>query len=257
MATQSPLPPDKARELLKVFAALPPVGNVAKVIDRKMRFDMLDAVTVLSRGQEIGVSGFDIQDALKNLPNLDWNEMLRHTNRWCDRMVKPLWMPKFEGRSEAEEEFYGRQKELSGLSGGRGFTTRMLFFRFGGRPCRKALSRGITDILMTVLMPVVRLANNYQDEARMTNEIERLAVALACFKAEQRRWPASLDELSPSLMKVIPTDRFSTKPLIYKADEYGYVLYSLGINQCDDSSLRDSKKHWEKDKDDIVAKSRD
>ena len=84
----------------------------------------------------------------------------------------------------------------------------------------------------------------------MSLEIETLAVALACYHTENSRWPVELKDLSPSLIKDIPTDRFSGKPLIYKPRADGYLLYSIGKNRQDDGGenpLNNSRK------DDIIA----
>ena len=89
-----------------------------------------------------------------------------------------------------------------------------------------------------------------QDNARMWKEVETAAVALGCFKAEHGRWPSDLTELSPSLLKVIPKDRFSGGMLLYRTGKQGYLLYSIGLNRRDDGGV------WEHTtgKDDIAAK---
>jgi len=87
----------------------------------------------------------------------------------------------------------------------------------------------------------------------MAHEIETLAVALACYHTEHGRWPAKLEEVSPSLMKSIPTDRFSGKPLIYKPRTDGYLLYSVGKN-CQDNGGQNI--HHNSHADDIVAEVR-
>ena len=84
----------------------------------------------------------------------------------------------------------------------------------------------------------------------MAHEIEKLAIALACYKSENDRFPATLGELSPEFLATIPEDVFSGAPLIYRVDDGGYVLYSVGINQRDDGDARES----DHDKDDIVAR---
>lgn len=82
------------------------------------------------------------------------------------------------------------------------------------------------------------------------------SAALACYHAENGRWPAELSELSPSLLKTIPTDRFSGKPLIYRPSENGYLLYSVGMNMRDDGGQRkpaSKPMSYDDSKDDIVA----
>ena len=43
-----------------------------------------------------------------------------------------------------------------------------------------------------------------------------------------------MDELAPTYLKKIPDDLFSEKPLIYRPEDKGYLLYSVGINGMDE-----------------------
>jgi hypothetical protein len=117
----------------------------------------------------------------------------------------------------------------------------MLLLAYGGRLFRSEFTGAITNVLMGVLTPTFDQACNLEDEARMMHEIETLAVALACYHAENGRWPAELKELCPSPLKTIPTDRFSVKPLVYRPSKDGYLLYSVGKNLRDDGGQREPR----------------
>ena len=81
------------------------------------------------------------------------------------------------------------------------------------------------------------------------SDMEKLAIALAWFKAEKGRYPAKLAELAPGYLPTIPADRFSPDPLIYRAADGGYIVYSVGENLIDDGGVTD----YPGEKDDIAA----
>jgi hypothetical protein len=60
-------------------------------------------------------------------------------------------------------------------------------------------------------------------------------LAARLFHHEQGRWPASLDELVPSYLPVVPLDPYSdgNQPLQYRAEQDGFVLYSVGMDETD------------------------
>jgi hypothetical protein len=244
LATRGHMPPAEMRELLSKLAALRPVGHMVDAIDTVERFCGLDAVMMLSRPGGLRASGLNgMTDRFApTSANLDWNEMLRDMNTQYDWIVKPMRLPRFHGREEAqkacEEEF---KKFETGLKGGPLSGLRLFLLKAGGRPFRKALTTAYTNILIAIMIPALGQACTMEDDARMAHEIETLAVALACYHAETGRWPAELKELCPSLLKAIPTDRFSGKPLIYRPSEKGYLLYSIGKNGKDDGGQREPR----------------
>ncbi|GAG47286.1 unnamed protein product [marine sediment metagenome] len=91
-----------------------------------------------------------------------------------------------------------------------------------------------------------------QDKARMRLDVERTALAISCFRAETGRWPGELAELTPSLLKAVPMDAFSQGPLVYRADEDGCIVYSVGINLTDDGG--ECGDGYDAEDDDIAAK---
>jgi hypothetical protein len=67
---------------------------------------------------------------------------------------------------------------------------------------------------------------------------DRVAIAAAAAERFRRAHgdatPASLSELAPDYLTSIPDDPFSGKPLFYRRDADGYVVYSAGPNRTDD-----------------------
>lgn len=65
-------------------------------------------------------------------------------------------------------------------------------------------------------------------------KLTQLAVVLEGYRIAHGRFPRKLSELSPRFFKRIPTDPFSGKPLVYKPQPKGYLLYAVGENGKDD-----------------------
>ena len=114
------------------------------------------------------------------------------------------------------------------------------------RPFKGALTTHVTQMLIRIATPSFLQTLDQDDRAKITCDLEMLALALACFHQEQGRWPGELKDLCPGLLKAIPADRFSDKPLIYRPNEDGYLLYSVGRNRRDDGGLREKRvgKKW-------------
>jgi len=241
LATRWPLVAVQAREVLGKLNALVPATDIVRTIDEEDRFGGLDAVMALSRGADVHtlLSEAQFKRNERNKLHLDTNRMLRDMNSWFDRLVKPLRLPRFQGRTEAQKAFDDEFKAFAVQTSNRMPPLRIGLLKFGGRLMRQAMTDVMSDWLVCNMMPSVAGACNLEDEAKMGYEIETLAVALACFHAEHGRWPGQLKELCPSLLKQIPADRFSEKPLIYRPGEKGYLLYSVGRKLRDDGGQRE------------------
>ncbi len=68
----------------------------------------------------------------------------------------------------------------------------------------------------------------------------RILVALKRCQNATGRWPASLDEIRPSLSKEILTDPLNKGPFVYKPSGETFTLYSRGKNDIDENGKRES-----------------
>jgi hypothetical protein len=53
-------------------------------------------------------------------------------------------------------------------------------------------------------------------------------------KLVHEKFPSILAECDPKFLSVQPVDPFSGKPLVYRQEGNGFVLYSIGENMNDD-----------------------
>ena len=59
-------------------------------------------------------------------------------------------------------------------------------------------------------------------------------LALELYKRENGQYPESLNSLVPEYLQAVPSDPFTTKPLIYRKEGNKYILYSCGVDMDDD-----------------------
>ena len=91
-------------------------------------------------------------------------------------------------------------------------------------------------------------------EAVLESNILASRTGLACrlYKSRTGQYPESLEALVPGILTVVPIDPFTGKPLVYRRDGEGFIVYSLGSNQKDDggrSTYRFTKIVMDKDDD--------
>jgi len=62
-------------------------------------------------------------------------------------------------------------------------------------------------------------------------------VAAARFRLAEGRWPATLEELAPNWIAAVPIDPCTGKPLLFRVEGDGVVLYSVGVDGKDDGGV--------------------
>ncbi|MBN1272282.1 MAG: hypothetical protein JXB26_08430 [Candidatus Aminicenantes bacterium] len=83
-------------------------------------------------------------------------------------------------------------------------------------------------------------------------ETARIGMACKIFKNLNGEYPETLDELSPEILKTIPVDPFTGNPYVYRKENSGFIVYSVGSNQKDEDgrgTLQITQMVMEKDDD--------
>jgi len=62
----------------------------------------------------------------------------------------------------------------------------------------------------------------------------RIGIACKIYKNLKGHFPDKLTELSPDILKKIPVDPFTGDPFIYKKQDSGFIVYSIGNNLKDE-----------------------
>lgn len=89
-------------------------------------------------------------------------------------------------------------------------------------------------ILMPALGKVNQIAWRYRAETQATLGI----LSVMQYQKEYGQFPESLEVLvETGLLKDVPMDPFSDKPLVYRKTDDGFMLYSVGLNFIDDGGV--------------------
>jgi hypothetical protein len=88
--------------------------------------------------------------------------------------------------------------------------------------------------LVVLLLPGVNGVFTAGEREHQLQDATLAAIALELWHRRHDRWPATLDELVPSLLPAVPVDRVDGKPLRYVVHEGRPMLYSVGEDGHDD-----------------------
>jgi hypothetical protein len=229
----------QAQTFLADLNSLPRLVETAGVVDRAERCLLLDGYLHIVRNRDIGqisdwIESPPVQQALSRMMDdpagCDQNEVLRVCNRWFDRIVNAM---RIESRRERRRELDRLSAELHQISEQSRNPERIVEELSATSP--KGRGELIGNLLAGSLLPRLVQAREAEDRVTARIRLSRLGMALVCHRAEQRIFPASLDELKPLIVEPGLTDPFTDKAFVYKPDENGFVLYSLGSNEQDDS----------------------
>jgi hypothetical protein len=72
----------------------------------------------------------------------------------------------------------------------------------------------------------------------MRSEVIHAAAAIKLYKARRGVYPKTLADLAPDVLKQIPIDEFTGKPLIYRTMGRGFIVYSVSANLKDDNGAK-------------------
>ena len=260
--THRKLPPERLRACLADMRAMRPLPNVNDAIANE-RFMVLDVVMLLARGQGItglmgngnGIGQVLAKAITKRL--FDWDEMLRTFNHWHDRLGKALGEKNFRKRRELCEKLDGDFQKLAAKtrSQSSGLGLAKLIAKAAVGLNSESLTKRTTELLVAMLMPSLgRLVDMY-DTTVTRGQLVHVASALAFHEAQRGMFPKALADLAPKYLKAVPTDRFSGKPLVYKRQGKGCIVYSLGENLKDDGGINfDRDEDAEGEEDDLVVR---
>jgi hypothetical protein len=225
---------EQLRSFLQDVQALPPLPPCADKVDLLERLGYLDLIQTLDReGLPPEVSDMLTPEELKQLQGstqILWETAMRTGNRWFDRIVAVLRLPNRAAREKALDEI---DQELEALVRKTRPTRDQ---RVVSPPEKLSAQVGeyIGYLTVALLSPSIRKVQQAQDRATQIQRNVQVALALAIYQREHRRYPARLDELVPRYLPAVARDLFTDRPLIYRPTERGYVLYSVGVNGQDD-----------------------
>jgi hypothetical protein len=218
--------------------SMPHLPPVALLLDLNSRFIMLDALMLFARewpafDELVGGANRRAKPGFWQklfTRNVNWDPAFRNVNRWCDRCVAGS---KLSDRTARKKEMDAIEAEITALKPKIGLAV-LAQEKFMGPKQRGEL---IGNILIALMLPAFDKLQSASERCEQFHRNLHLAFALAAYRADHGRYPKALTELAPKYIEAIPDDIFSGKPLIYKPEANGYLLYSVGANGIDDGGL--------------------
>lgn len=256
----------KMRQDIDQLSAMP---RMADGLDAAERFTYLNAVSDISRQgiasltrcddvpelDDSMVEPFGLKNTVKSLirygasTEFDWDFCLREGNSWFDRIAdaygKPTRAEQREALGKIDEDF-GKVKATA--ADAESLDAMML-----DNP-RRALSERLSQVLLTIFLPSVTTGIHAEDRWIMRFELDKLAFALAAYRADRGAYPAKLADLTPGYVAEVSKDVCVDSELHYRLEGDGYLLYSVGINGKDDGAKYQDGRKDGNDWDDLVVR---
>lgn len=244
----------------KNLERLPPRSLVVTTLDAGERAMLLDSVHRIARGKMAAQEFALLQRQLASfagVPNnilagvqndplaqklaegvivqsLDWNEVLKSGNKSYDRMCEVARKSNYRERIDGLRQL---ERDANEQAEKRRSPTKLLAL-LGDRP---ALAQAMTDITMSLLLPVAKQAISVEGRALQRMRHLELALSLAAWHSKYDAYPDSLDALVPKYLAEVPHDLFADRPLRYERTAKGYRFYSIGPNEQDDGGRNEDE----------------
>ncbi|MGC4006557.1 MAG: hypothetical protein QM811_26920 [Pirellulales bacterium] len=158
----------------------------------------------------------------------DFDLLLRRGNGLYDRIVKAYRTDDRRAIKTFQSELDAEFKKSAKLGDG---PLNVLALAFATKTQRSEL---LFDTLAALFTPAFEATMHAEVRGRQRADFTDAAFALALYRKRHGRFPAKFEELRPEFLKTLTADRFVDRPLTYKSDGKGFILYSVGHDERDD-----------------------
>jgi hypothetical protein len=236
---------------------------MADTFDFGERFVCLDCVSLAARNGVSALAGMlglhsgKLAESLMNQAAraaIDWDEILRMSNSWYDRIADAYRKPAGGARNAAirklDEEIHKQAQVARDV--------KSLALSVLATP-RQAISERVGKVFLAeFLSAAIGPVSVAENRAAVRIELDKVAVALAAYRADHDSYPAKLADLVPKYLAQLPKDIFNDADLHYRLEAGGYVLYSVGPNRKDDGAKSYEDRTETNDEwDDLVVRVKD
>jgi hypothetical protein len=241
---QKSLSVEQARQIQADLLALEYFHTVADSLNSMERLSYIDAIIELgvrknaSWLSDTGMKGQASQLDIMNHVRVNWNVALQKGNEFYDRLVAAARLPDRRARVQAISQIDGELNRMA-------TDVRRPGTLVGGLINPSSRSDIAASVMLALFLPAVTAAIDAEDSANTILDLERLAAALAVYRAEHGNFPEKLENLTPGVIATLPRDLYSNKPFIYKRTPDGYLLYSPGDNGNDDGGSNETQQVFE------------
>jgi len=194
-----------------------------------MRFSLSQMQIVLQ-----GVMRASNEDSAIRL--FDINSLIERLNRVYDEFVEAARIVRYEKQRRRLEKLEERYDiSIGGLWQRLTSARRWFIFTVSLAEAKRAMiTTQVGEVLTGVLSPAYSAAYKAKWQARMANDLNPVALALAGYRREHGTYPKELAALVPRYLDTVPNDIFVDKPLRYRQMPDGSArVYSVGPDRKD------------------------
>ncbi|WP_437192284.1 type II secretion system protein [Planctomicrobium sp. SH527] len=223
----------------KALSELPPLHSADRAIDIGERAIVHQEIELLSTDL-ISVSGFFELPGQETLPpseipdlsTLKWDLALSRADEIWDLIVKALAT---KDRTEQDKLFAELNTQYEKWTESDDADPRKFTALLKADPV--AASRLIGENMAMSLRPLWWQRRLTDERARVRRDLVLIGTALAMYRQDNSKYPASLSELSPKYLKSIPLDAHSGQPFEYESKSNGETwVMSNGPNLKNDAN---------------------
>ena len=240
------------RNFLRRLDQIPAIDGLGKRIEYAERYAMLDAIVALGRGDTNqfaslmgGQGGSQEGNSLAKigLKTVDFEQALLVANEWFDTLIESAKVENDLERLKAFESYDAlvsqKENEVASL-------VNLSKTLIGGRQVKGQL---VGEFLICMFTPACGFVIEKEVRHKATLKMVKIAAAAAAYKADQGKYPKTLDLLTPTYLAKPLLDPFSNEAFEYRPLEQGIVLSSVGIGGADDGGpdnfmLSDLVLYW-------------
>ncbi|MEN6449501.1 MAG: hypothetical protein ABFC96_03335 [Thermoguttaceae bacterium] len=253
------VPSDRINAWQADLSRLPKADSLAESWDRASRLCLLGKLTDIARhgyqrttgktivfndmnGTESFGTGKDDDAHAKTYrlftadPRIDWNEALRHCNARVDVIVATCNEPSPSKRQAP----LARLKDQTAKNAKRALQFGSQGNRLPADMTPKAISHLFVDAFLERVCQAADGTLTCDAQWQVDAIGVDLALGLAAYRYDHKKYPKTLAELAPTYLAKIPADPFTGGELHYKPEAESYTLYSVGPNGKDDGG----RNYW-------------
>ena len=174
---------------------------------------------------------------------MDFEQALLVANEWFDTLIESAKVENDLERLKAFENYDAlvsqKENEVASL-------VNLSKTLIGGRQVKGQL---VGEFLICMFTPACGFVIEKEVRHKATLKMVKIAAAAAAYKADQGKYPKTLDLLTPTYLAKPLLDPFSNEAFEYRPLEQGIVLSSVGIGGADDGGpdnfmLSDLVLYW-------------
>jgi hypothetical protein len=204
------------RDLIAAIDARRPAGELSRAL-RGERASGIEYFEALRRGQKPAFFDFDYDGERRE------RELYEKARAHCPWIL-----------DRDETTFIETMEELIDVAANAGKRSSWDATRAIWKRCEVSRSRFVPFHLITrTIIPIEAQLIHQEVFAEVHRSTSRAAVALALFRARHGRFPDRLDELVPEVLPDVPQDPWAERPLRYRREGSGFVVYSIGEDLID------------------------